>query len=50
MLLKASKAADGGRQRYIENFISTRSTKKVFMGVSLKLCFRPDFLVKISHI
>ena len=35
--------ADGGRHCYIENCISTRSTKKVFMGVSLKLRFIPDF-------
>ena len=36
-VLTASQAADGGRHRYIENSISTISTKKGFMIVSLKL-------------
>ena len=35
-----------GRHCYIENCISTRSTIKVFMRVSLKLRFRPDFWQK----
>ena len=39
-VLTASQAADGGRHRYIENSISTRCTKKVFMVVSLKLRLR----------
>ena len=34
---------NGDRHWFIENCISTRSTKKMLMGVSLKLRFRPDF-------
>ena len=39
----ANRAAAGGKHYYIENCILTRSTIKVFMGVSLKLRFIPDF-------
>ena len=34
---------NGGKHFYIENCILTRATKKVFMGVYLKLRLRPDF-------
>ena len=36
---KPFKAAISGRHCYIENSISTRSQKKNFMMLSLKLCF-----------
>ena len=43
MVLTASQAAMGGRHYYIEKRILTRSTKKVFMMVSLKLCLSMFF-------
>ena len=41
-VLTTSQDADGGRYRYIENCVSTRSTKKVFMIVFSKLRLRHD--------
>ena len=44
------QAANNGRHCYIEKCISTRSTKKVFIVISLKLGLRHHFLVKTLKI